>query len=54
MELIRVEVASIIPDDAMRDTKATSDAVGELDSCCGCLIGDWYGFYPLGKLVDCD
>jgi hypothetical protein len=40
MELIRGDVSSIVRDDVVWYTEATSDAVEELDNCCNCLIGD--------------
>jgi hypothetical protein len=54
MELVGGEVASVVRDDDMRYTEAASDAIEELDSCCNRLIDDWYSFYPLGELVDCE
>ena len=48
------EVASVVGEDAVRDTKAAGDALEELDGCGGRLVGDGDGLYPLGELIDRD
>ena len=53
VEFSRSEVAAIICKDAVRYAKPTGDAFEELDGCGGRLVGDGYGLYPLGELVDC-
>jgi hypothetical protein len=50
VKLVRGEVASIVRDDVVRYTEATSDTIEEHDSYRGCLIGDWYSFYLFGNL----
>ena len=54
MKLSGGEVASVISDDAVRHAEAAGDAFEELDSYGSRLVCDWYSFYPLGELVDCN
>ena len=51
-ELLPGEVSSMVSDDTVRNAKPIDDVEEELDCLLRADVGDGFGLYPLGELVD--